>query len=648
VVIEGVRPEVDAGRFAAKGTVGRPLLVEADVFTDGHEHVAARLLHRHDDEAEWTHTPLRSLVNDRWRGAFTPTRPGLHHFTILGWREAFATWVHDFAKRVEAHTATDVDLAIGAALVEDAVPRAGGGDDERLRTFVDRLRKGGTDGTAAASDPGLAELMARHPDLDGATRYERELPIWVDRERAAFSAWYEMFPRSCAPEPGRHGTFRDAAARLTYVAELGFDVVYLPPVHPIGRTHRKGRNNGLVAGPNDPGSPWAIGGAEGGHKSVHPELGTLEDFDAFVRAAQRLNIEVALDIAYQCSPDHPYVREHPEWFRQRPDGTIQYAENPPKKYQDIYPFEFDGPHAPALWDELLSIVLFWLDHGVRIFRVDNPHTKPFRLWEWLIAEVRAKDPGVIFLAEAFTRPKVMYQLAKLGFTQSYTYFTWRRTAAELREYFTELQSPPVCTFFRPSLWPNTPDILTDVLQHGGRPAAASRFVLAATLAGNYGIYGPAFELGEARPREPGSEEYLDSEKYEIRRWDLDRPESLRDLITRVNAIRRAQPALQGDGGIRFHGVDNPQLLAYSRRIEDAIADSSPVTGDTLLVVVNLDSYWKQAGFVQLDLEAVGLKADATFQVHDLLTGERFWWHGPRNYVELDPQTRPAHLFVVRR
>jgi starch synthase (maltosyl-transferring) len=638
VVIEGVSPEIDAGRFAAKAALGDGVVVEADVFTDGHEQVAAALLHRHEDDAEWTRVALVPLVNDRWRAAFVPTRLGRHVFTILGWRDAFATWSGDLEKRLAAGTANDVDLAIGAAIIDDALARATPDDAARLRVFAGRLRSGGEAGFEAAQDPALAATLALYPCLEGATRYERELPLWVDRERAAGGAWYEMFPRSCATEPSRHGTFVDATKRLSYVAELGFDVVYLPPIHPIGRAHRKGRNNALTARADDPGSPWAIGAREGGHKAVHPELGTLADFDAFVSAAGRLGIEVALDLAYQCAPDHPYVAEHPEWFRQRPDGTIQYAENPPKKYQDIYPFEFDGPHAAALWDELLSIVLFWMQHGVRIFRVDNPHTKPFRMWEWLIGEVRRQDPGVIFLSEAFTRPKVMYQLAKLGFTQSYTYFTWRRTAAELREYLTELSQPPVRDFFRPSFWPTTPDILTDVLQQGGRPAAASRFVLAATLAGNYGIYGPAFELGETEPREPGSEEYRNSEKYEIRQWDLGRPDSLRGLIARVNAIRRAYPALQRDAGLRFHRADNPQLLCYSRHIHG---------GEPVLVVVNVDPYWKQGGWVDLDLATLGLSANATFQVHDLLTDERFWWHGPRNYVELNPHSRPAHVFALK-
>jgi len=640
VVIEGVTPEVDAGRFAAKRTIGDTVIVEADIFTDGHERAAAAILVRHESETEPATIAMTPLVNDRWRGSFVVSRGGGYWFTLLGWRDDFGTWAADLEKRRAAGPVADVDLAIGAALVAAAAARAAGDDARRLRRFSAALAEGGSAATAVAGDPELAALVAAHPDLEHATRYDRELPIFVDRERARFGAWYEMFPRSCASEAGRHATFRDAAARLAYVASMGFDVVYLPPIHPIGHTHRKGKNNALVAEPGEPGSPWAIGGIEGGHESVHPELGTLGDFDAFVAEATGQGLDVALDIAYQCSPDHPYVALHPEWFRRRPDGTIQYAENPPKKYQDIYPFDFDTEAWASLWQELLDIVLFWMDHGVRIFRVDNPHTKPFALWEWLIAEARKKDPGVIFLSEAFTRPKVMYRLAKLGFTQSYTYFTWRRTAPELRAYFTELTAPPVLDFFRPNLWPNTPDILTDVLQEGGPPAFAIRYLLASTLGASYGIYGPAFELGERVPREPGSEEYRDSEKYEIRHWDLDRPDSLRSLITRTNAARHAHAALQRDDTLTFHDTDNPRLLCYSK--------TSASASDVVLVVVSLDPVWKQGGWVDLDLAALGVTPDTAFEVHDLLSGARYPWHGRRNYVELDPHRLPAHLFEVRR
>ncbi|HYO23543.1 MAG TPA: alpha-amylase family glycosyl hydrolase, partial [Lacipirellulaceae bacterium] len=472
-----------------------------------------------------------------------------------------------------------------------------------------------------------------------ATQFGRELSVAVDRERAAFSAWYEMFPRSAAPEP-RHGTLRDVETRLPYVAAMGFDVLYLPPIHPIGRSFRKGPNNATVASPGDPGSPWAIGGEEGGHKAVHPELGTLDDFRSLVRVAERHGLELAMDIAFQCAPDHPYVREHPEWFRRRPDGSIQYAENPPKKYQDIYPFDFECEAWESLWEELRSIFLYWAGEGVQIFRVDNPHTKPFPFWEWVIAEVRREHPGALFLAEAFTRPKIMYRLAKLGFTQSYTYFAWRDTKRELTEYFSELTKTETREFFRGNLWPNTPDILPASLQVGGRGAMMARVVLAATLAGNYGVYGPPFEHGWSAPREPGSEEYLDSEKYQVHQHDVDRPDSLRDFIARVNAIRRARPALSHRGALEFHEVDNEQIICYSRVAPDG--------QDIVLVVVNLDANYPQSGWIRVPLAQFDLPPDRPFQMHDLLTDARYLWHGDRNYIQLDPKVCPAHIFRLRR
>jgi starch synthase (maltosyl-transferring) len=458
--------------------------------------------------------------------------------------------------------------------------------------------------------------------------------------RARFSAWYELFPRSASPDAQRHGTFRDCLARLPYVSSMGFDVMYLPPIHPIGLSERKGRNNRLDPGPQDPGSPWAIGAPQGGHKSIHPELGTIEDFRALVAAARERGIEIALDIAYQCSPDHPYASEHPEWFLQRPDGSIQYAENPPKKYQDIYPFHFETPAWQALWRELKSIVDFWIGEGVCIFRIDNPHTKPFAFWEWLIGSVKAEHPDVIFLAEAFTRPKVMHRLAKLGFTQSYTYFAWRNTKHEIVEYFTELTQTPSCEYFRPNLWPNTPDILTEYLQFNGRAGFMVRLTLAATLGASYGIYGPAFELLEHEPREPGSEEYLDSEKYQRRVWDLEQPASLAPFIARVNRIRRENVALQSDWSLRFHRIDNDALIAYSKRSDDG--------GNVLLCVVNLDPHHAQAGWLELDLEALDIPEGGRFQAHDLLSEARFLWQGRRNYVALDPSRGPAHVLLVRR
>jgi starch synthase (maltosyl-transferring) len=422
------------------------------------------------------------------------------------------------------------------------------------------------------------------------------------------------------------------------VAELGFDVLYLPPIHPIGRVKRKGKNNALDAGPGDVGSPWAIGSDEGGHKAVHPDLGTLDDFHRLVDAARELGIDLALDIAFQCAPDHPYVKEHPDWFTWRPDGTVQYAENPPKKYQDIYPFNFETEDWRGLWEELKSVFEFWIEQGVTVFRVDNPHTKPFPFWEWVVNELKAKHPELIFLAEAFTRPKIMHRLAKLGYTQSYTYFAWRNTKHELMEYFTELAHGPGREYFRPNVWPNTPDILTEYLQHGGRPAFSARLLLAATLGANYGIYGPAFELSERLPREPGSEEYLDSEKYQLRTWDLERADSLRYLIARLNAIRRDNAALQDDGTLEWVTTENNELISYVK--------ATPDLSNMLLMIVNLDPHHAQSGWVDIDLAGLELEADTPYQVHDLLTDARYLWHGKRNYVELPPGM--GHVFAVRR
>ena len=571
-MVEGVSPQVDGGRFPAKGSIGEPVLVEADAFLDGHDHVAAALHHRPRGQREWTEVRMRPLGNDRFRAEFQPTEIGGHLFVVEAWIDRFATWSNELVKRSAAGQEVAVDLLIGAELVQAASSRATGAAATRLRRFARDLRAGagpGADQAAAVQAALSSELktaMDAAPDRAGSVRCP-ELEVWVDRERARYSTWYELFPRSTGVG-GAHGTFADTEKRLAGISKMGFDVLYLPPIHPIGRQFRKGRNNSAEVGPGDPGSPWAIGGPEGGHKAVHPELGTLEDFRHLVSAASAHGLEVALDLAFQCSPDHPYVTEHPEWFRQRPDGTIQYAENPPKKYQDIYPFDFETSAWRELYAELRSVVDFWIEQGVRIFRVDNPHTKPFRFWEWLITGVRDSNPEVIFLAEAFTRPKVMYQLAKLGFTQSYTYFAWRNTAAELREYFTELGTGPVRDFFRPNLWPNTPDILTAELQSGGRPAAVARLLLAATLGSSYGIYGPTFELLESVAVGPGREEYLDSEKYQVREWNLDSSTGLGDLIGWVNRIRARNPALQTNRGLRFLPTDNEHLLAYTKVTAD--------------------------------------------------------------------------------
>jgi starch synthase (maltosyl-transferring) len=642
VVIETVRPEIDGGRFPIKRVLGETVIVEADVFADGHDSLACFLLYRKQDTPEWTAAPMSPLGNDRWRGEFCTNDLGLYTYTIEGWVDPFSTWRKDLVKRIDAGQCTDVDILIGVDLIEQASHRASVDDSGRLSNWADKLRsKASQPATyAQALDENLAALMLRHPDRSFAARYEKDLLVIVDRERAQHGSWYEVFPRSCAAEPGQHGTFADCAARMPDIARMGFDVLYLPPIHPIGDWNRKGKNNSPSAGKDDVGSPWAIGASAGGHKAIDRQLGTLQDFQALIAAARTHGLEVALDLAFQCTPDHPYVREHPEWFRHRPDGTIQYAENPPKKYQDIYPIDFETESWAPLWEELRSVVLYWIEKGVRIFRVDNPHTKPFAFWEWMISSVRAQYPDVIFLAEAFTRPKVMYRLAKAGFSQSYTYFTWRNTKPELTEYFEELTTTEVREYFRPNLWPNTPDILPEYLQVGGRPAFMIRLALAATLGANYGIYGPAFELCENLPRQPGSEEYLDSEKYEIKHRDLNSPWSLREFITRINAIRRENPALHKDWSLHFHGVDNPLLLCYSKATDDL--------SSVILVVANVDFRHTQSGWLDLDLDRLGLDDKHSYQAHDLLGGGRYLWEGRRNFVQLDPREQPVHVLRLRR
>ncbi len=644
VVIENVQPQVDCGRFPIKRIVGDRVTVTADIFTDGHDILHAVLRHKPAAHPDWEEIPMEPQPNDLWQGEFSVTTEGRHLYTLQAWTDRFQSWSRDLAKKFEAAQDISLDILVGVQLIEATAARATGKDNIALAAAATELRKLSAGNIPAAveksSSPELKALMLRHADRRRATTYGRELAVVVDRDRARFSAWYEMFPRSSSPQAGRHGTLRDCTNRLDYVAGMGFDVLYLPPIHPIGRVNRKGKNNAEKALPEDVGSPWAIGAREGGHKAIDTQLGTLQDFKHLLSRARQLGLEVALDLAYQCAPDHPYVEAHQEWFRMRPDGTVQYAENPPKKYQDIYPIDFETGKSQELWEELESVVLFWIDQGVRIFRVDNPHTKPFDFWEWLITDIKNRYPNVLFLAEAFTRPKVMYELAKLGFTQSYTYFSWRNARQELTEYFTELTQTGVREYFRPNLWPNTPDILTEFLQQGGRPAFMARLVLAATLGANYGIYGPAFELSENRPVREGSEEYLDSEKYQVRHWDLDHPGSLAELITRVNQARRENPALHGDLSLRFHPVDNPQIIAYSKTSDDLL--------NIVVAIVNLDPYHTQAGMIDLPLDAFHLDPVQPYQMHDLLTDAKYVWRGPRNYVELDPQRLPAHIFCIRR
>ena len=595
IVIENVTPQVDEGRFPVKRTVGEDVIVEADIFADGHDALTAVLMWRRAGKTPWNEAPMEAIGNDRWRAAFTTADFAGYEFTVEGWVDLRATWRAALEKKVAA-------------------------------------------GQDVASEQLEERMLPKDDGRSLGTRWPRILRVVVERERARFSAWYEMFPRSAGSDPTRGATFREAEARLPYVAAMGFDVLYLPPIHPIGRSFRKGRNNALTPAAGDPGSPWAIGSEEGGHSAVEPGLGTLKDFAHFVKAAAAHGLEIALDIAFQASPDHPYVKTHPSWFRHRPDGTIKYAENPPKKYQDIYPFDFQSEDWPALWRELKGVIEFWIARGVKIFRVDNPHTKPFAFWEWALGEIRAAHPDAIFLSEAFTRPKVMRYLAKVGFSQSYSYFTWRNTKTELEEYFTELTQTDVREYMRPNLFTNTPDILHEYLQTGGRPAFQARLVLAATLGASYGIYS-GFELCENTPVRPGSEEYLDSEKYEIKIRDYERADSLAELIARINAIRREHPSLQFDRGLAFHETDNPHLICYSKR--------APDRSDPILVVVNLDPFNMQHGHIRLPLAEWKFPPDTDIEAHDLLSDETYFWRGESNYVRLDPQVRVAHVITVR-
>jgi starch synthase (maltosyl-transferring) len=647
-MIGDVRPAVDGGTFPIKRTVGEEVVVTANLFAEGHDTLAAVVQHRDAAaaaaNAPWQEVPMTPLGNDVWTGRFLVSSLGWHEYTVLAWVDRFASWHHELTKKSQAGQDVSSELLEGAELVRAAVGRASGSQADWFRRRAELIGRGGdpTPRIYAALDPELLQLMVKYPDRDGSCTYDRRLRIMVERERARFGAWYEMFPRSCAAEPGQHGTLKDTAARLPYVASMGFNVLYLPPIHPIGRSYRKGPNNTLTASPDDPGSPWAIGSAEGGHKSIHPELGTIDDFDQLVAAGAGLGIEIALDIAFQCSPDHPYVREHPEWFRHRPDGTIKYAENPPKKYQDIYPLDFECAEWQNLWEELKSVFLYWIGHGVKTFRVDNPHTKPFRFWEWVIPAVWSEHPDVIFLAEAFTRPKMMQCLAKLGYQQSYSYFTWRNTKAGLTEYFTELAQTDVVEYMRPNLFANTPDILHEYLQTGGRAAFQVRLVLAATLGANYGIYGPPFEQCVGIPWKSGSEEYLDSEKYQVRYWDRNRPGTLKDFIARVNTIRRENPALHHDRNLRFITIDNGEMIAYSK--------ATPDLSNILIIIVNLDPHHTQSGWIHLPTAELGLGSGPgeAYQVHDLISEGRYLWHGAGNFVQLDPFACPAHIFRVRR
>ncbi|HET9486002.1 MAG TPA: alpha-1,4-glucan--maltose-1-phosphate maltosyltransferase [Chryseosolibacter sp.] len=633
VIIENVQPQVDGGHYPAKFTTGEFVRVTADIFGDGHDHLRAQVLFKHETNESWSTLELRHQSNDNWAASFQVTQKGFYFFTIRAWIDHFETWHDGFKKKAEAALDVRVELMEGAAILKKI-----GKADPYFQKLGETLTDSGSyrEAVEKVLSPAFAKLVHEHPLIEHESVFERELKLFVEFKKANFSAWYELFPRSASLD-GVHGTFKDVIRLLPRISAMGFDVLYLPPIHPIGKVNRKGKNNNVRAEPGEPGSPWAIGSDEGGHKSIHSELGTVADFRQLIAEARKLHIDMAMDIAFQCAPDHPYVKEHPQWFRQRPDGSIQYAENPPKKYQDIYPFNFETDDWKNLWEELRSVFEYWIEQGVKIFRVDNPHTKPIRFWQWVIAEINKKHEDIIFLSEAFTRPKIMASLAKVGFTQSYTYFTWRVTKDEITEYMNELVHTASRHYFRPNFWPNTPDILPFHLQHQGENIFIIRLALAATLSSSYGIYGPAYEFVDNTPV-PGREEYHDSEKYEIKKHDWKKTNRMTDIISMLNRARKQHPALQSTWNLHFCTIHQPDLLAYLK--------ATPDLSDIFLVIVNLDPNRRHSGFVQLPKERLGIVDRVNVKVHDLITDEHYTWTQDWNYVELDPYKMPFHLFKL--
>lgn len=631
VIIENVQPQIDGGRYPAKLTVGESVSVTADVFGDGHDHIRAQVLFRKETSESWSTLEMKPQWNDRWEARFQVQEKGFYFFTVRAWVDHFETWHDGFKKKTAAALDVRVELMEGAAFLQKI-----GKGDPYFQSLASLLTDPGKyrEAIEKVLSPAFGKLIHDHPLIEHETHYEKELRLIVEFRKANFSAWYELFPRSASLE-GKHGSFRDVVRLLPRIASMGFDVLYLPPIHPIGKANRKGKNNNVHAEQGEPGSPWAIGNDAGGHKAIHAELGTLADFKLLIQEAKKQHIDIAMDIAFQCAPDHPYVKEHPQWFRQRPDGSIQYAENPPKKYQDIYPFNFESEDWKNLWQELLSVFEFWIEQGVKIFRVDNPHTKPIRFWQWLIAEVNRKHEDIIFLSEAFTRPRIMASLAKAGFTQSYTYFTWRVTKDEIVEYVNELVHGQSRYYFRPNFWPNTPDILPFHLQHQGENIFIVRLAMAATLSSSYGIYGPAYEFYDNEPM-PGREEYLNSEKYEIKKHDWKKTNRMTDIITILNQARKNHPALQSTWSLEFCAIQEPNLLAYLKTTEDL--------KDIFLVVVNLDPNQRHSGFVQIPKDKLRLGDTINIKLHDLMTDEHYTWTQEWNYVELDPFKMPFHLF----
>ena len=631
VVIENVQPQIDEGLYPAKRTVGERVDISADIFVDGHDHIRARLLYKKEGAAKWKEVEMVHAFNDEWRASFYVEEKGIYRFTLQAWVDHFETWYDGFRKKVEAGVNVQLELQEGGFFL-----KASAAGNESLNAVAKKLTKEYSEAVTYVMTSEFAAIVRNNPLIHHAHTYHKQLKVVVEHEKANFSSWYELFPRSASLD-GRHGTFKDVIRLLPRIASMGFDVLYLPPIHPIGRINRKGKNNNVKAEPGEHGSPWAIGSEEGGHKSILPELGSLEDYKKLISECKRHGIDIALDIAFQCAPDHPYAKDHPEWFKRRPDGSIQYAENPPKKYQDIYPFNFENENWLGLWNELKSVITYWIEQGVKIFRVDNPHTKPIGFWEWAIHEVNKEHPDIIFLSEAFTRPKVMASLAKIGFTQSYTYFTWRVSKQELTEYMNELVFGPSRNYFRPNFWPNTPDILPYHLQYQGENIFIIRLALAATLSSNYGIYGPAYEWHDNIPMQ-GKEEYFNSEKYEVKLHDWKKTNRMTDIITIVNAARKNNAALQSTWNLQFCTIENPNLLAYLKATDDL--------SNTILTIVNLDSLSRQSGYIQLPLQKLKINGGINVKVHDLVTDEEYTWTQEWNYVELDPYKMPFHLFKL--
>ncbi|MFN4298757.1 MAG: alpha-1,4-glucan--maltose-1-phosphate maltosyltransferase [Thermaurantimonas sp.] len=641
-IISIVKPSIDCGQYFIKRVVGEKVDVYAAVFADGHDVVAAEILYKHESDAQWSISRLNLAVNDDWYGTFVVEKQRFYHYKVRAWVDYALNWQSGLIKKALDGQHVQVELNDGLPLLEETIKLIPKSIDSTsydfLKSTIEYIKASDyLKALEACTSKELKTILEKYPTRKNSVE-SAEYRIWVDRPKAGFSAWYELFPRSASPEKGRHGTFKDCEALLPRIADLGFDVLYFPPIHPIGEINRKGKNNSVISKPGEPGSPWAIGSRFGGHDAIHPELGTLEDYKNLIARAKEYGIEIAMDLAFQCAPDHPYVKEHPDWFVIKSDGSIQYAENPPKKYQDIYPFNFECDDWQGLWNELLRVVKYWVEQGVSIFRVDNPHTKPFKFWQWLISEVHKTHPDIIFLSEAFTRPKIMHELAKLGFTQSYTYFCWRNTKAELTEYLTELTTTDQREFFRPNFWPNTPDINPWSLQGGNESLFMIRLFLAATLSSNYGIYGPVYEYGIHEPY-PGKEEYLNSEKYEIYHWDWSRETRLTVLLRLINQIRKTYKAFQTTYNLTFCPVNDDHLLAYYKGNTD--------NGEHFLMVVNLDHLNTRQGMVRPPFEKMGLPVGTHLLMQDFITGNTWTWYSEYNYVALHPNV-PFHLFKISK